>query len=128
MLDAFLESSALRPFVDGETDCALTVADWVEAVTGIDPAAHLRGRYKTALGRERLLRKLGGLEAVMADCAARAGLQETGSPGRGDIGLICLASGVEIAGICTGRLWSMASSDGHLAIRGEVMRAWRVDA
>lgn len=126
-LAAFLETMAGRRFQDGRADCGLTDADWVRAATGMDPAAHLRGRYATALGRERLLRRLGGLEAVMADCAARAGLRPTDDPGRGDVGLV-ESDAVELAAICLGRgRWAAQSRDG-LAVFGveRVIRAWRV--
>ena len=129
MLDAFLETVAASPFADGERDCALTVADWVGAATGSpDPAAHLRGRYRTALGRERLLKRLGGLEAVMVDCARRAGLTEVANPVRGDVGLIRL-NGLSIAAICLGERWAIKSDRGlTVEPADEVLRAWRVDA
>lgn len=43
----------------GAADCLLTAMDAVAAVTGIDPAAAIRGRYKTQLGAARLLRRNG---------------------------------------------------------------------
>lgn len=139
-LDDFLEQMAARPFIDGTFDCALTLADWAMAATGCpDPAAHLRGRYSTSLGRERLLRRLGGLEAVIADCAARAGLVGTDTPRRGDIGLV-RAGGLALSGICvappvssricsTGGAadWVIKSNDGLTGLRpSAVIRAWRV--
>ncbi len=126
MLDAFLEDAAAKPFRDGERDCALQTADWVRVVTGIETAAHLRGRYSTALGRERLLRRLGGLKAVMTDCAARAGLRSTANPVRGDVGLIDLPGGMTVSGICLGERWSVASSQGQFVSRAVVRKAWSV--
>ncbi|MFC5370939.1 DUF6950 family protein [Brevundimonas faecalis] len=126
MLDAFLEGMARRPFVDGVHDCALTVAEWVAAATGCpDPAVHLRGRYSTALGRERLLRRLGGLEAVMADCAARAGLVETANTVRGDVGLI-ETEGQALAAICLGRRWAIQGAGVEVRTAERVIRAWSV--
>ncbi len=126
-LDAFLEHMAATRFADGVNDCALTVADWAVAATGCaDPAAHLRGRYRTALGRERLLRRLGGLEAVIADCAARAGLAPTETPRRGDIGLIEVA-GCQMAAIRVGGHWAVQSTGGLSGLRPDrIVRAWRV--
>lgn len=127
MLGAFLEGVAAERFDDGRRDCGLTDADWVLAATGVDPAAHLRGRYSNAFGRERLLRRLGGLEAVMTDCAARAGLPDTASPRRGDVGLI-EAGSRQMAGICMGERWAVQSRDGLAALRPDrVLRAWRVE-
>ncbi|RZJ19129.1 MAG: hypothetical protein EON91_02730 [Brevundimonas sp.] len=126
MLSAFLEEMACRPFVDGERDCALTVADWVMTATGCpDPAAHLRGRYRTALGRERLLRKLGGLEAVMADCAAKASLAEVTNPVRGDVGLI-EAGRRGFAAICLGGRWAVKGLGVEVLTPDRVIRAWGI--
>lgn len=127
MLDTFLERMAGTEFVDGAADCALTVAGWVIVATGCpDPVSHLRGRYRTPLGRERLLRRLGGLEAVMAECAVRAGLEETANPVRGDVGLIVWGR-VELAAICLGERWAVKSSAGVTVGRADkVVRAWRV--
>lgn len=127
MLQEFLERMAETPFADGVSDCALTVADWAMAATGCaDPAAHLRGRYATPIARERLLRRLGGLEAVIADCAASAGLAETFAYRAGDIGLIEV-TGRRLAAICAGAVWAAKSADGLFGLRGPtVIRAWRV--
>lgn len=43
----------------GESDCLLKVADAIEAVTGIDLAGSIRGKYKTEAGAAKLLRKRG---------------------------------------------------------------------
>lgn len=127
MLDAFLERMAATPFVDGKADCALTVADWVVAATGCDDPAHdLRGRYSTALGRERLLKRKGGLHAVMAGCAIRAGLLPASTPERGDVGTL-RHGGQVLAGICMGERWAVKSSSGVSALKpDEIILAWRV--
>ncbi len=41
------------PFQWGVSDCALFAADVVEAMTGVDPAARWRGKYKTPRGSMR---------------------------------------------------------------------------
>lgn len=52
----------------GVADCLLTFADAVEAITGTDPAASIRGRYKTATGALGLIRRKGfdDVEGVLA--------------------------------------------------------------
>ncbi|MNQ28497.1 hypothetical protein D3C85_417900 [compost metagenome] len=126
MLDAFLEEMARRPFVDGRHDCALTVAEWVSLATGCpDPAGHLRGRYSTPLGRERLLRRLGGLDAVMVDAAHRSGLSETTNPGRGDVGLIKVKDQC-LAAICLGVRWAVQGAGLEVRTAERVVRAWSV--
>ena len=127
MLDAFLEQMAATPFVDGKSDCALTVADWVMAATGCpDPASDLRGRYSTALGRERLLKRRFGLHAVMAGCAMKAGLLPTEEPQRGDVATIKCGRQT-LAAICLGDRWAVKSSRGLDALKpDEIIFAWSV--
>lgn len=65
------------PFVWGETDCALFAADCVRAMTGDDPAKRFRGKYTSAEGAVKAIRKagaadLGELAAGMADEIAPA--------------------------------------------------------
>jgi hypothetical protein len=126
-LASFLDRMAASPFVDGHRDCALTVADWVMTATRCeDPAAHLRGRYSTALGRERLLKRLGGLEAVMVECARRARLDETSTPVPGDVGLIVVGE-QQLAAIRLRALWAVKSSRGCVALAADrVVKSWRV--
>lgn len=78
---------AARPFVWGEHDCALAIADWVGRHTGCDPAAHLRGRYASE-GEARALMGPLGLVGIVRDCARAAGLTRTFAPAPGDIGVI----------------------------------------
>ena len=127
MLDAFLERMAAAPFVDGKADCALTVADWVMVATGCDdPAAELRGRYSTALGRERVLKRKGGLHAVMAEAAIRAGLRPATNAVRGDVGTL-RHRGQILAGICLGDRWAVKSSRGLDALKpDDIIFAWSV--
>lgn len=42
-LDAYVAAAWRRPFGWGDVNCGLFVAGAVEAMTGLDPAAHLRG-------------------------------------------------------------------------------------
>ena len=58
-LARLVERHMQTPGVWGAADCLLTAMDAVEAVTGVDPAASVRGRYKTQLGAARLLRRNG---------------------------------------------------------------------
>lgn len=41
----------------GVSDCLMTAMDAVEAVTGVDPAAKVRGTYATEQGAAKLLRR-----------------------------------------------------------------------
>lgn len=126
-LDDFFEVMASRPFVPGKSDCALTLADWVSSATSCaDPAAELRGKYATMLGAARFVVAAGGLVALVGACAARAGLQATDNPVRGDIGVVEL-DGVHLGAICTGQgVWAIQSTAGVFGARTHHLAAWSV--
>ena len=63
-LIAFILSKQFVPFKWGENDCCLFAADWVKCALGYDPAATFRSAYDSALGAQRLLGQLGGVEAI----------------------------------------------------------------
>src|SRR3990170_2470650 len=67
-LDAAIEAARVRPWRWGDHDCVLFAADLVLAMTGIDPMRGLRGRYNTAIGAARIIRRTGGgdLEGAVA--------------------------------------------------------------
>lgn len=58
-LAAFLEPLRARAFAWGQHDCCTFAAGAVEAMTGIDPMPEFRGRYATAIGSARALRRFG---------------------------------------------------------------------
>lgn len=76
------------PFVWGQSDCALLIADWVVANGYPDPAAHLRGTYDTEEACAALLAAAGGLSAVVAACAAAADLKPILEPAFGCVAVI----------------------------------------
>lgn len=90
---AGLEGSA---FSWGRLDCALFAAGAVVAQTGVDFATPFRGRYQTARGSVRALRRFGAgtLEATIDAALPRT---PVGYVRRGDL---VMANG--IAGVCTG--------------------------
>lgn len=65
----FLLWRAYEPFVWGKSDCALFVADGIEAMTGVDIAADFRGLYTTEEEAFALIRTVTGGETA-ADAAA----------------------------------------------------------
>lgn len=58
-LAAYLSPLRLRPFAWGSHDCCLFAAGAVEAMTGVDPMPEFRGRYSTAIGAARALKRYG---------------------------------------------------------------------
>ena len=125
-LGGFLAEAEGKRFQDGTWDCALMVAAWVERVQGIDGASPWRGRYATRIGWLRILKREGGIEAVIARGAALVGLKETTEPKRGDIGVARLPSGELMAVICIGERWASAGARGLAAFVAEPVRVWRV--
>lgn len=63
-LIAYLADSHAAPFRPGRHDCALFAAGAVAAMTGVDLAAHWRGRYRTLRGGLRVLRADGYADHV----------------------------------------------------------------
>lgn len=70
-LQAFLADHADDPFVWGQTDCCMFVANWVEALTGKDYAEPYRGKYSDQIGAMRILAEHGGMvkfiESMLGD-------------------------------------------------------------
>lgn len=125
----FLARAARTPFALGEFDCCLWLADWIALNRGIDPAAHLRGRYSTALGYRRLARKAGGMAALVGSCVEPAGLRLTGAPKPGDIGVVraVTTDGLhDVGAICTIRGWASLSPAGLLVGPTTPLAAWEV--
>lgn len=80
-----------RPFewggAGGGSDCHMMAMDAVEALTGADPYAEDRGRYRTARGALRRLTARGFAGLGDAYAAVFEGV-EIGKAQRGDIGLV----------------------------------------
>lgn len=128
-LASFLSEAGHTRFAWGRFDCCLWLADWVLAVRGVDGAAALRGRYRTALGCARLLTHLGGVTATVGHCAALAGLSETKRPRTGDIGVVKMMTAKgerEVGAIRTARRWAILTIGGLSSVPAKPLAAWRV--
>ena len=121
-LARFLAARRDVPFVWGASDCALLVCDWVREVTGVDPAARVRGRYETKTGAMIVLDRFGGF----AGFARMAGLRRAVAPARGDVGVISAGSREKDAlGICLGEGWAFQGGRGlALVTRPVIRKAW----
>ena len=124
-LSAFLREGAGLPFVWGQRDCSLWPCEWIKAERGIDPAEALRGTYDTALACARIQRAAGGLPALAAALAARAGLLATDTPEAGDVGLVELAD-MPLLALCTGPKWAIKTKDGLVIVPATPVQAWIV--
>ena len=85
-LVAVTEAHINTPLVWGKSDCLLTACDAIEAMTGVDPAADIRGNYKSKAGAYRLIKQRGydSLGSVLADRFAEI---PVAMAGRGDVGI-----------------------------------------
>jgi|GEM_PF-439795 len=130
-LFAELHRWARLPFVWGESDCALVVCDWVRSVRGIDPGASLRFTYGTAGELQRLTGFFTDPLGVVTPLMESAGLDETGAPVRGDVGMLLHVIGPgharPHAALCLGEVWAVKAEPGVTAYRpGKILRAWSV--
>ncbi len=132
-LQAYLQANAAMRFEYGAFDCALFACGAVEAMTGVDLAAEVRGHYGSRMGAMRFLRQFVGslsLEAAAERIAAAAGLVEVPVPAaaRGDVLLrgrgpsaalgICAMHGTEMLAPARHGLWRFPITAAR--------RAWRV--
>jgi hypothetical protein len=60
ILNQYLSDIDGKPFVWGNHDCCLFVANYLKMITGVDYAAEYRGKYTTAVGAARALKRHGG--------------------------------------------------------------------
>ena len=117
-------SRARAPFAWGSNDCALFAADCVQAVTGQDLAAELRG-HKDARGAARTLRRHGGLAAIAAralgaPCATVAARE-------GDVVLMPVGKRVALA-VCVSGAHAIGPTRSGLAIVpvADALHCWKV--
>lgn len=82
-----VEAARTVPFAWGHHDCCLFVADVVFAMTDVDPAAGLRGTYRSETGAQRLLKRHGGVIGLATHMGQRIGAPQcrVREAGRGDV-------------------------------------------
>ena len=116
-----------RPFQWGRHDCATFAFDCVLAMTGVDRLADFRGRYRTAKGARRALKRIGGV-ATVEDLATALTIRpaDAQTAQRGDVVLIDGDLGPTL-GVCLGVRSAFVGPDGlAFAPTAVVRRAWRV--
>jgi hypothetical protein len=126
-LTTFLIRAAGERFVVGESDCATWCGRWCEACCGVDPAAPLRGRFRTVVGYKRFLKREGGLESVACRMMEAANFPLVGAPDPGTIGLVDVDGFGPTLGIAaaTRRFVFRAWPAGVVfAPKGRVLRMW----
>jgi hypothetical protein len=107
-------------------------ASWVAEVTGIDPAADLRGTYQDAAGAHRVLEVAGGIVAFAKSRLEPLGFVPTDSPSDGDLGVVRAPAGMSdsitlVSAIRFGPLWAILAPAGVIARKLEHVAAWRLE-
>ncbi|MFU8883097.1 MAG: DUF6950 family protein [Rhodobacterales bacterium] len=101
LLATEIEAARTTPFAWGQHDCALFAADVVLAITGSDPAAAVRGSYRSQRGSARVLKRLGCDTLEEAATKALGQAVSCALLQRGDVALLDLPTGPTL-GICVG--------------------------
>lgn len=122
----YLRRGAALPFAWGSCDCALWACAWVQERRGVDPLAAFRGTYEDEAGARRITEPHGGLANLMAAACALAGLERTGAPRLGDIGIVGTLLGPTAVIACEGRRWAGKGERGVWVLRAAPTMAWRV--
>jgi hypothetical protein len=122
-LSDFAKERASMPFEWGKNDCCLFAADAVLAMTGVDPAAPLRG-YASALAARRLVDEAGGMLEFVSQF-----LGEPVPPLMAAVGDVVLLTneGRELLGICNGTN-AIGAGERGMAVLGmdSARAAWKV--
>lgn len=125
-LDAYLASVERKPFVWGSHDCALFAAACIEAQTGVDLAADVRGQYSSALSALRLLRKQG--HRTYGDfMAARLPEIAPAMARAGDVVTVKASRRGDALAVCVGHDLKLPSASGTAILKlTDAIRAFRV--
>jgi len=127
LLRDFLREQAGRRFALGQHDCGLIIADWIERVTGRDPAAPVRGRYHDEASLIALAGPL-GLPRLFDRLLREAGLMRTDDPQLGDVAILSVMGTDPRGAIRTASGYVMAAPEGLAGIRNlkgvRVLQAW----
>lgn len=104
LLHKYLRQNAAKPLAWGSHDCCTFSCDWVVELGHPDPMAALRGRYNSALGAMRLLKKECGeaeVEAVIGLCDEDGRKYPRVGPKYMQRGDVCLVKNLEFEGLMT---------------------------
>ncbi len=126
-LYASIDKAKTQAFEWGTHDCACFVCDCVEAMTGNDPFKELRGKYSTAAGAMRAIRKWANVNDLPALATSFWGESiEISYASRGDVILIEY-EGNDNFGIIVGTHAVFLTPEGIISIPvNKCKMAWRI--
>lgn len=106
--------------------CGLLVADWIDALHGVDPAIHLRARCATPAGVELVIREAGGIEALLERTLEPLCFYRTATPTIGDVGIV-RDDAAQLAMAIRGEgEWIGRAACGVICQDFETVAAWKV--
>jgi len=131
-LGAAFEAAQSKPFAWGDHDCMTHACTMIHAMTGVDPYADFRGKYKTSLGALKQIKARGSetLLDLVEDLTEKHGMKEipVAFAQRGDLvyfdvdqyGAFAIVhhNGIHTIGVGESGLMRLKTLDGK--------RAWRV--
>lgn len=96
-LDQLVCTRRTAPYTWGQFDCCTLVADVIEAITGFDHMAGIRGTYASEQEAYALIERHGGLVAILTNRLGKplpVGLAQTGDVGISGTATVFLGGGV----------------------------------
>lgn len=117
----YLLEKQKQPFEWGVNDCCLFAADAILAMGGLDVAKDVRGRYKTAIGAHRIMKKLS------ADSLVELLTQRLGEPNgvitRGSI-IVVESNGEQVVGVFYQKPWALTEKGLQGMSVDSVIQSW----
>lgn len=111
-------------FVWGQSDCLLSVGDYIAAAGHMDVASRFRGTYDTEEGAMAHVLEYEGHEGLID----LTGLPRVDQPERGDVAVIDTGE-TDVAALCTGDGFVLRLERGTVEVNARfvtVVAAWRV--
>lgn len=124
LLDDTLSQWRKGSHVWGQSDCLLSVGDYIAAAGHIDVASRFRGTYDSEAGAMRHVTANGGHTGLID----LTGIKRVDRPMRGDVVVIDTGE-TEVGGLCTGDSVALRLERGVLELDKRFVRivaAWRV--
>jgi len=129
-LFAYIDANKNTPFEWGKFDCCLFAANAIKVATGSDIAADFRGKYNTARGAKKALKRYGNGDLISTVIAKLGDAKPPLQAKRGDLVLVDnLQGGVNdpALGICLGHLVAVTTQTGLKTVElTRVTMAWEV--
>lgn len=124
-LESYLRTVVSEPFIWGQTDCCVFLAEWILWKHAVDLASGFLSLYSSQRGAQRLIKQEGGLLAILDKSLLPAGFPRTKAPMEGDAGLVETQLG-ETAAIRTQTGWVCKSPGGLIAAAFPVIASWKL--